>query len=77
MSQSKNSVFVRRMFMYVYYSLDKGGFTGSIFMYVYYRVLIKVASLEQFSYIFQRLSIEWTMCFLSKNSRPLELVLKW
>ena len=35
--------------MYVYYSLDKGGFTGSIFMYVYYRVLIKVASLEQFS----------------------------
>ena len=49
MSQSKNSVFVRRMFMYVYYSLDKGGFTGSIFMYVYYRVLIKVASLEQFS----------------------------
>ena len=22
--------------MYVYYSLDKGGFTGSIFMYVYY-----------------------------------------
>ena len=49
LSQSKNSVLVRCMFMYVYYSLDKGGFTGSIFMYVYYRVLIKVPSLEQFS----------------------------
>ena len=30
----------------------------------------------RFSQIFQRLSTQLTMCFLSKNSRPLELVLK-